>query len=91
MTLDDLSLSFCATVGVQSLVGCSINSKYSTSLEDVLQQRHLLLQGREEGLKMMNSWEEIRCFLEDDSYVNIRDFFAIMLFVEEYIKNLNWY
>lgn len=60
MTLGDLSLSFCATVGVQSLVGCSINSKYSTSLEDVLQQRHLLLQGREEGyLKLREACQKV--------------------------------
>lgn len=53
ISLTDLSLSFCATVGAERLVGCSISGKYSTCLEDVLQQRHLLLQGRAEGYEKL--------------------------------------
>ncbi|CAK9064539.1 unnamed protein product [Durusdinium trenchii] len=54
MALSDLALSFCASVGAESLVGCSISGKYSTSLEDVLVQRHLLLEGRTQG------WPQLR-------------------------------
>lgn len=53
ISLTDLSLSFCATVSAERLVGCSISGKYSTCLEDVLQQRHLLLQGRAEGYEKL--------------------------------------
>ena len=54
MSLSDLSPSFSTSVGAESLVGCSISGKYSTSLEDVLHQRHLLLEARSQG------WPQLR-------------------------------
>lgn len=62
ISLQDLGLSFCARVDAHSLVGVSVTGSYGTRLDQILHQRHRLLEGKATGwLAFRGAWVEVMC------------------------------